>query len=105
MSVIMSMVVEGDAATMEQYAGDHAAEMQEILDGALGHGLIAHRFYGTDGKIMVLDEWPDEQSFLTFFEEMGPKIGPMMQAVGITSEPRPTFWRKLETHDDYGWDA
>jgi hypothetical protein len=29
----------------------------------------------------------------------------MMQAVGITSEPIPMFWRKLETHDDYGWDA
>jgi hypothetical protein len=54
---------------------------------------------------MVLDEWPDEQSFLTFFEEMGPKIGPMMQAVGITSEPTPTFWRKLDTHDEYGWDG
>ena len=29
----------------------------------------------------------------------------MMQAAGVTSEPQAVFWRKLETNDDYGWDA
>ncbi|HJQ51794.1 MAG TPA: hypothetical protein VJ838_14865 [Gaiellaceae bacterium] len=105
MSVIMTMVAEGDPAALERYAAEHVADMQEIKQAAVERGLIAHRFYGTDGQIMVSDEWPDEQSFITFFEEMGPKIGPMMEAVGITSEPHPIFWRKLETHDDHGWDA
>ena len=54
---------------------------------------------------MVLDEWPDEQSFLDFFAHMEPQIRPMMEAVGITAEPRPVFWRKLETNDEYGWNA
>ncbi len=54
---------------------------------------------------MVVDEWPDAQSFQRFFEEMAPQIGPMFEAVGVTEEPRPTFWRKLETHDDVGWEG
>jgi hypothetical protein len=105
MSVIMTLTAEGDPAALEQYAREHASDMQEIMQAAVGHGMIAHRFYGSDGHIMVCDEWPDEQSFMTFFEEMGSKIGPMMQAIGVTSEPHPMFWRKLETNDDYGWDA
>jgi hypothetical protein len=80
--------------------------MQGILESAAGHGLIAHRFYGTDdGEIMVVDEWPDEQSFRSFFAENSERIGPMMEAAGVTAEPQPKIWRKLDTHDEYGWGA
>jgi len=51
---------------------------------------------------MVLDEWPDAQSFHEFFAHMEPQIGPMMAAGGISGEPQPVFWRKLETNDDFG---
>jgi quinol monooxygenase YgiN len=105
MSVIMTLQFDGDPAAAERYAAEHPAEMQEIIDHAAQHGLIAHRFYGADGKIMVLDEWPDAQSFQDFFAHMEPQIAPMMAAAGISGEPQPTFWRKLETNDDYGWDA
>ncbi len=105
MSVIMTFSADGDPAELERMAGEHQAELQEIKEAAIGRGLIAHRFYGSEGQIMVLDEWPDEQSFRSFYDEMGPKIGPMMQAAGVTSEPQIRFWRKLETGDDYGWGA
>ncbi len=29
----------------------------------------------------------------------------MMAEIGVTAEPEVTFWRKLETHDDVGWNA
>lgn len=54
---------------------------------------------------MVVDEWPDEQSVQSFFEENGGRIGAMMQAAGVSAEPQPRFWRKLETHDGFGWDG
>jgi hypothetical protein len=54
---------------------------------------------------MVVDEWPDEQSFQSFFQENGARIGSMMEAAGVTSEPQPKIWRKLETYDEYGWGA
>jgi hypothetical protein len=51
---------------------------------------------------MVIDGWPDAESFQAFFSEMEAEIGPMMQAVS-TGEPEIVFWTKLETGDDVGW--
>jgi hypothetical protein len=106
MSVLMTLWLQGDPKRLEEHAASDPDTMQAILDSAKGHGLIAHRFYGSgDGQIMVLDEWPDEQSFQSFFEENSGKIGPLMQAADVTSEPQPRFWRKLESRDEYGWGA
>ena len=104
MSVIMTLWGRGDPEKLEEYAAGHKDEMQAILDRAKEHGLIAHRFYGTDGQIMVVDEWPDAENFERFFESVEEQVAPMMQAAGVTDGPAVSFWRKLDTHDDYGWD-
>jgi hypothetical protein len=101
----MTFRVDGDPAALERHAGENPEAMRSIAERAKEHGLIAHRFYGADGKIMVVDEWPDPDSFQRFFEQLRPEIEPMMQSAGVTGEPEVTFWRKLETHDDVGWDA
>ena len=54
---------------------------------------------------MVVDEWPDAQSFQSFFEQEQSRIQPLMQEAGVSSEPEVTFWRKLETGDEVGWSA
>lgn len=106
MSVLMTLSVQGDPKKLEEHAASDPDAMRGVLESAKGHGLIAHRFYGSeDGQILVADEWPDEQSFRSFFEENGETIGAMMQAAGATGEPQPTFWHKLETNDEYGWDG
>jgi len=38
---------------------------------------------------MAVDEWPDAQSFQTFFEEAQPDIGPVMKEAGVSSQPGP----------------
>jgi hypothetical protein len=104
MSVIMTLTVNGDPNKLEEHAAGDPDAMQAILESAKGHGLIAHRFYGSDDdQLMVVDEWPDAQSFQSFFEENSERLAPLFQAVGATGEPQPKFWRKLETHDEYGW--
>lgn len=105
MSVIVTLQMQGDPAALEQYAADNPDQMRAIVDHAVEHGLIAHRFYGSEGQMLVIDEWPDAESFTSFFDHMGHVIGPMMQAAGVTAEPRPVFWRELETNDKYGWNA
>ena len=51
--------------------------------------MIAHRFYASDdGTIMVIDEWPDPESFQAFFQEAQPEIGPIMQAAGHKGRPQ-----------------
>ena len=104
MSVIVTLVGSGDPQALERHAAENTEAMNGIIEAAKSHGLIAHRFYGSEGKIMVIDEWPDAESFQAFFAEQGPAIGPMMQAA-VTGEPEVTFWHKLEMGDDVGWDA
>lgn len=102
MSVIMTFRVAGDPNKLEQLAGENGDVLRAIADRAKEHGLIAHRFYGADGQIMVVDEWPDPESFHRFFDSQRSAIEPMMQQVA-TGEPEITFWRKLKTNDEVGW--
>ena len=52
---------------------------------------------------MVVDEWPDEQSFQNFFDENSLKIARVIAAAGLSGEPEVVFWRKLDTNDEIGW--
>jgi hypothetical protein len=88
---------------LERLANERQDVLRSIAERAKAAGIIAHRFYGSDGQIMVVDEWPDSESFNRFFESEQDRIGPMMAEVA-TGEPEITFWRKLDTHDDIGWD-
>ena len=104
MSVIMTLWTRGDPAKLEQFASENREQMQAILERAKEHGLLAHRFYGSEGQLMVVDEWPDADSFQRFFDGAQDEIAPIMGAAGAQDDPGITFWRKLETHDDYGWE-
>jgi hypothetical protein len=105
MSVIMTFRATGNPEELERRAAQDPDGMRSIAERAKEHGLIAHRFYGAEGKIMVVDEWPDAESFQRFFEQVRSEIEPLMAEVGVTEEPEITFWRKLDTHDEVGWDA
>ena len=105
MSVIVTLRMKGDARTLEQVAKGNPERMDRIVGRAKELGLIAHRFYGSDdGHLMVVDEWPDAESFQRFFSEMESEIGPFMGEAGLTEQPEVVFWRKLDTGDAYGWD-
>jgi hypothetical protein len=105
MSVIMTFWVMGDPEKVERVASENKEKMRSIADRAVEAGLIAHRFYGSEGQIMVVDEWPDADSFHRFFSSMQGEIEALMGQAGIEAEPQIRFWRKLETHDDVGWGA
>jgi quinol monooxygenase YgiN len=102
-SVIMTLRVSGDPDKMEQFAQANPDAIRGISERAQAASAIAHRFYGSEGQIMVVDEWPDPESFHRFFEAEAAAIGPMMEQVGA-GEPEITSWRKLETGDDLGWE-
>jgi quinol monooxygenase YgiN len=98
----MTLRFAGDPDKLEQLAAENADVLQGISDRAQARGVIAHRFYGTDGQIMVVDEWPDAESFQQFYAAEEATIGPLMAQLGA-GEPEMTFWRKLETGDEVGW--
>jgi heme-degrading monooxygenase HmoA len=104
MSVIMTLRLSGDPKKMEEIAAADPERISSISADAKSRGLIAHRFYGSDdGQIMVVDEWPDAESFQQFFAANADKIQPLMAEAGVTSEPEVTFWRQLDTRDEVGW--
>ena len=107
MSVFMTLKASGNPQALEQYAKDNAEKMQSILGAAKRHGLIAHRFYGSDdgANVLVLDEWPDRQSFEAFFGEQQSEIQALMEAGGVTGQLQPDFWNELATGDKFGWGA
>jgi hypothetical protein len=102
-SVIMTLRLSGDPDKLERLAAEQGDMIRGISERAQERGLIAHRFYGSEGQVMVVDEWPDAQSFQDFYAAEQENIGPLMEQVA-TSEPEITFWRKLETGDDVGWE-
>jgi len=107
MSVIMTFWVQADPEKLEEVAAQNADQMRSLAARAKEHGLIAHRFYGNleGGQVMVIDEWPDRESFERFFTAAQDEIKPLMQQAGVQNEPGINFWRKLESHDEVGWGA
>jgi hypothetical protein len=106
MSVIVTIHVRADGHKLEEWATANRETMEGIVDKAVSQGAIAHRFYADgNGGVMVLDEWPDAESFQTFFHGSMNEIGPMIAAAGGEGEPEVSFWHELETQDKYGWGA
>jgi hypothetical protein len=103
MSVIVTVLTKGDPRQVEEYASANGDAMQTISESAKSHGVIGHRFYGSGDQVLVIDEWPDGESFNRFFEENQNRIGPIMQAAGAQGPPEVNVWRKLDTGDDVGW--
>src|SRR3954465_1342250 len=83
MSVLITLRAKGDPVKLEKMAANDPGMIRAISDDAKKFGLIAHRFYGSDdGQILVLDEWPDAESFHRFFDSPQGEMGALM------SEPR-----------------
>jgi len=100
MSVFMILRVQGDPNTLERYASSNAEMMQRIAEAGKAAGATRHAFGGGDGEIIVVDEWPDEASFQRFFESQ-PEIPRLMQEGGATGAPQISFYRKLDTGDEF----
>jgi hypothetical protein len=101
MSVFMMLQVEGDAERVAQIMQD-PQRWESINARAKEHGAIHHRFLASvdGGTIAVFDEWESPEGFQRFFES-SPEIPQIMREAGVTSEPRVSFWRPLDTPDQF----
>jgi hypothetical protein len=94
----MTLRVNGSAKAVEN---EDKALLLSIVEKGKKHGVISHHFYGSDDEILVVDEWPDEESFQRFFAE-APEIQGIIERSGATGAPDVSFWRHLDTGDDIG---
>jgi hypothetical protein len=103
MSVMMGLRINADPARVEEALNSDPERLKRIAQRARDAGCIHHRFFANEagGEVLIVDEWPDAASFLRFFEESTPDVGPMMAEAGVTERPTPVFWRELDTPDKF----
>jgi hypothetical protein len=102
MSVMMGLRVAADPARVEQALTSDPERLMSIAQRARDAGCIHHAFFANEagGEVLVVDEWPDAESFLSFFQS-NPDIGEMMGEAGVTEQPTPVFWRQMDTLDKF----
>jgi quinol monooxygenase YgiN len=100
MSVVMILRVKADPNALETFANANAELMKGIADAAKAAGATRHSFVAGDGEVLVIDEWPDEATFQSFFDSQ-PGIPRIMQAAGAQGPPEITFYRKLTMPDEF----
>jgi hypothetical protein len=74
--------------------------MQRISAAGKAAGAVRHCFAGGDNEVLVIDEWPDEQSFQEFFANQ-PEIADVMREGGAQGPPQISFYRILSTPDQF----
>ena len=82
MSIIAILRIPCNPADFESYAAGPGGDlMRRISDAGKAAGAIRHTFAGGDNEVLVIDEWPDEQSFQAFFASQ-PEIADVMRDGG-----------------------
>lgn len=101
MSVMMGLRMAVDPDRFQQVIDANPDRLTHIADQARDAGCIHHAFYANaaGGEMLVVDEWPDRESFLGFFESSMDEIAPMMAEAGMTDRPTPVFWHRMDTPD------
>jgi hypothetical protein len=100
MSVMMGLRVKADPDRFMEVVRANADVFMRVSEKAKGMGCKAHRFYGGNDEVLVVDEWDTEQAFLDFFGSTE-EIGQVMGEAGVTEQPTPLFWRELDTPDAF----
>ncbi|MGO4255163.1 hypothetical protein [Marmoricola sp. RAF53] len=100
MSVLMALRVSGDATGLEKV---DPAVFKSVVAKAVEMGATKHRFFTNGSEILVLDEWPDRETFQKFFEST-PEVPEVMAAAGVTEQPVIEFWDRVGVDDALNWD-
>jgi heme-degrading monooxygenase HmoA len=100
MSVMVVTKFDAPASALEEMVtGRHKETVLQLREAAVAAGAIRHVFAeDTDGKLMVVDEWPSEDAFRAFFDNQ-PAIQQLAADAGVTSPPTTTTYRILDAPD------
>ena len=101
MSVFMTLRVKGDPKRLEAMYEADPRRFADVSDKGKKMGATYHRFAVSGDEILVIDEWPDEETFNQFFTTT-PEIPKIMADAGVTDQPTITFHRHLDLGDAIG---
>ncbi len=100
MSVLVTVKIPADTDAFQSFAAEHGDKLVAVGDEGKSRGAIHHRFALGDGFILAVDEWPDAESFMGFFDG-NDAIGEVMAASGASGEPDVTVAELIDTPDQF----
>jgi hypothetical protein len=93
--VVIARFTVSDIGKAAEWAKANAEVPEDITAYGKSLGQIGHRIV-TDGKdLVVIDEWPDRDTFNTFFAG-AKRMGEFLTGAGIIGEPEVTIFDALE---------
>ena len=101
MAIMVVLRIPGNPADLERYAtGPGGAVMERVAADGKAAGAVRHCFAAGENEILVIDEWPDEKTFQTFFENQK-EIEDVMRDGGAQGPPEVNVYRVLDTPDRF----
>jgi hypothetical protein len=101
MSVLITLKFATSGETLAKVARENADTMLAIIEDGRRHGAIHHQFVeDPDGSAVVVDEWPDAETFHRFFGTQE-DIRAIMERAGVTEPPEVRIYPVLDTPDRF----
>jgi hypothetical protein len=100
MAVLVVGKMAADPANVRKLWADRKADMEQVAKEAQAAGALHHRWGFGDGYVVILDEWPDAESFQKFFSS-NETIPTFMQEAGVQGPPEFTIVEAVEGPDHF----
>lgn len=100
MSVIVIGRITVDPANVEKLWVDRKADFEAVAKDAKAAGAIHHRWGFDEGRVVIIDEWPDAQSFQKFFDTQA-TIPELMQAANVQGSPEFDIFEAKDAPDQF----
>ena len=93
--IVVARFSVSDVGKAAEWARAHAEVPEDITAYGKSLGQIGHRMF-TDGKdLVVIDEWPNADTFNAFFAG-ATRMGEFLSGAGIIGEPEATILEPLD---------
>lgn len=101
MNVIVMTRMPVQVEDFERVVKEQADTLVAVSAEGKAAGAIHHVFVeDSNGQIMVIDEWANEDAFHQFFDNQK-EIPALMQAAGLAGAPSSTAYRIIDTPDQF----
>jgi hypothetical protein len=100
MSVIVIGRLAADPATMKKLWADRAADFVSVAAEAKAAGALHHRWALGEDNVVLVDEWPDAESFQKFFSS-NTTIPALMQSGGVQGIPEFEIMEAADAPDEF----
>ncbi len=93
--VVIARFPSDDPGKALEWVRAHSDIPEEITAHGKTLGQIGHRILLAEKELVVIDEWPDEESFQTFFSG-APRMQEFLSGAGLSSDPAISVFQTVD---------